>query len=107
MAGGGRRPGVWEKSLGIFSECQTEAGFVKLDPGARHQGRGRRIYFVVSGAGEVDGQPLRRFTTLFLEHGQAAEFKAVETMEILRIGLPDLAGIATGHSDLATASAAE
>ena len=97
-------PGVSEKLLGIFSEARTEAGFLRLDAGAGWRGRGRGIYFVVSGAGTVGDQPFRRFTTVHLEDGEAAEFMAEETAEIFHIGLPDGAAM---HMATPAASAAE
>lgn len=98
-------PGVSGKELGSFTECRTEAGFLRLDAGASCEGRGRGIYFVVTGAGSVADQPLRGFTTVFLDHGEEAIFRADETTEIMHFGLPDLSLMQAG--DGVTASAAE
>jgi len=104
-------PGVTEKLLGIFSECHTEAGFLKLDAGAAYRAGGRGLYFVVSGTGTIDGQPLRRFTTLFVGRGETASIEATGTAEILHLGLPDLASIGIGdgkgEGKVAAAAAAE
>lgn len=52
----GGAPGVWEKPMGVFTECRTMAGFLKLAPGAVYEATGARdIYFVMSGAGDVEG----------------------------------------------------
>lgn len=95
--------GVMEKILGVFTECRTETGFLKLDSGAALEARGRGLFFVVSGAGKVAGEPFRRYTTLFLERGETAKFKADDRTEMLHIGLPVLADVAA----VATATAAE
>lgn len=100
-------PGVAEKALGEFTECRTRAGFLKLDPGAAYKAEGRAIFFAVSGAGEVNGEPLRALTTIFLDWGESATLKAAETAEILHMGLPDLRAIMAAGQAPATASAAE
>ncbi len=82
--------GVAEKPLGVFSECRTEAGFLGLDSGAVHLAGGRGIYFVVSGAGEVAGEPFARHATVLVERGESASFAATEATEIFHIGLPNL-----------------
>ncbi len=87
--------GVFEKPLGTFSECRTEAGFLRLDPGTVHQGGGRGIYFIVSGTGEVGGETFAHHTTVFVERGETARFAAAETAEIFRIGLPNLEAMLT------------
>ncbi len=98
--------GVHEKPLGTFSECRTEAGFLKLDPGAVHRGGGRGIYFVVSGAGEVESESFTRHATVLVERGETARFTAIETTEIFHIGLPNLdAMIARGRAGETEAAA--
>lgn len=98
-------PGVSERLLGMFSECRTEAGFLRLDPGAAYEAGGRGIYFVVSGAGSVEGQPFRPLTTVHVEGGETATFTATEASVVLHMGLPNLAAIEAGAG--ATAVAAE
>jgi hypothetical protein len=83
-------PGVTEKLLGVFTECRTEAGIVKLDQDAGYQARGRGIYHVLSGAGDVEGETYANLTTLFVDHGESAVFTASETTTIFHMGLPDL-----------------
>jgi hypothetical protein len=81
-------PGVSEKLLGVFTERRTAAGFLRVEPGARHRARGRRIYVVVSGSGRVAGEPFRACTSVLLERGETADFSSEETAEILFFGLP-------------------
>ena len=99
--------GVSEKPLGTFSECRTEAGFLKLDPGATHRGGGRGIYFILSGAGEVGGEAFTLHTTVFVERGETARFGASEATEIFHVGLPNLDAIARHDRAGETATAAE
>ena len=103
--------GVFEKPLGVFSECRTEVGFLKLDPGAVHDGGGRGIYFIVSGAGELSdeaaGEAFARHSTVFVERGETARFSAAEATEIFRIGLPNLDAIMRRADAGANAAAAE
>jgi hypothetical protein len=98
--------GVHEKLLGVFSERRAQAGMLKLSPGATLRASGRGLYVVCSGRGRVEGQPTRRFTTVFLDHGERASFSADEESEILHLGLPDLRGLAM-QPTLAPAVAAE
>lgn len=86
-------PGVFEKVLGVFTERRTEIDFLKLDAGATHTVSGRGVYFVLSGAGTVEGETFRRLTTVYVDHGERATFTARETVEILHFGLPNLAGL--------------
>jgi hypothetical protein len=84
-------PGVSERHLGIFTECRNEAGMVKMDAGATYRPTGKRdIFCVLSGKGKVGREPLRRFTTVFLDFDEEATFKADEPVEMLHLRLPDL-----------------
>ena len=56
------------------------------------------IYVACSGSGRVEQEPLRQYTTVFLEHGEAAAFTAETTAELLHLGLPDLRGLAAQPS---------
>ncbi len=99
--------GVFEKPLGVFTECRTEVEILKLDPGAAYQGGGRGIYFIVSGTGEVGDELLTRHTTVFVERGETARFTAAETTEIFHVGLPNLDAILRRDRAGKTATAAE
>ncbi len=84
-------PGVFEKLFGVFTERRTLARLIRLEPGARCAAEGRGVYFVLSGAGEVEGRPLRHYTAVYVEAGELATLRAAETIELLHYGLPDLA----------------
>jgi hypothetical protein len=99
--------GVTEKLLGVFTERRAAARFVRLTAGARLEAAGRGIYVVCSGDGRVAGQPARRFTTVFLDHGETAAFTAEQEMELLHLGLPDLRGLAAAQPEALPAEAAE
>jgi hypothetical protein len=101
------QPGVAEKIMGVFTERRSEAAFVKLDAGASFTGAGRGIYVGYSGGGSVEGQPLKRLTTVYLDKGETARFKASETTVLVHFGLPNLAGMALPKREPLTAQAAE
>jgi hypothetical protein len=83
--------GVEEKALGTFTDCKIRSAVYKLSPGAKLTGTGRGIYFVLSGRGTVESQPMRRYTSVYLKRGETATFAADETAVILLLGLPDVA----------------
>ena len=87
-------PGVAEKLIGVFTERRSESRFVRLDPGATYRAGGHGIYFVIEGSGEVEGQPIRRLTTVHVKKGETASFAARAQTTMLYFGLPDLSGIA-------------
>ena len=97
-------PGVEEKSYGTFTDCKIRSASYKLDPGATFTATGRGIYFVQSGRGSVDGQPYRRLTSIYLETGESATFKAEETSEMILLGLPEIARMRTDLPEFATAA---
>ena len=83
-------PGLSEKLLGIFTERRTMARCLRLNAGASFTAKGRSIFVLLGGAGDIDGQAYRLYTVLFLEAGEHATFNATETTEMLQLGLPDL-----------------
>ena len=87
-------PGVAQKLLGVFTERRAQAAFVRLEPGATLKASGRSIYVCRTGGGRVDNEPLRPFTTVFLDHGEEASFTADQETELLHLGLPDLRDLA-------------
>jgi len=97
-------PGASEKLLGVFTERRAEASLHRIAPGATLTGTGRVVYFAWSGAGRVDGQPVRPFTTLFLDRGERATFSADKEIELLRFGLPDLRGMTMARPEHAVAA---
>jgi hypothetical protein len=57
---------------------------------ARIRATGRKIYFVLTGDGQVGGQAYRRHTTVFCEREEEAAVEAETPTEILVFGLPRL-----------------
>src|SRR5262252_9483264 len=83
-------PGACEKLMGVFTERGCEARFLRLAPAARIAAPGRKLYFVLTGDGRLDGEAYRRTTTLSCERGEQATFEAETPTEILVLGLPKL-----------------
>jgi hypothetical protein len=100
-------PGVAEKLLGVFTERRSEAGFFRLDAGARFTARGKGAYVAIRGDGAVGDQPLRALTTVYLEPGETVTFSANSETELLHFGLPDLAGLRMPLPEAVPAEAAE
>jgi hypothetical protein len=99
---------VSEKLFGVWTERRTEAGLLRLEAGASHTVAGRGVYLVMSGAGQCEGTPLRKYNTVFLETGETTTLRAGETMEFLHYGLPDLSDIeAAVHTSGVAMQAAE
>jgi hypothetical protein len=104
-------PGVCQKLMGVFTERGCEARFLRLAPSARIPTPGRKLYFVLTGDGRVGGrggskdqskdwgQAYRRYTTVFCERGEQAEFEAEAPTEMLVLGLPKLES--TAHYSVA------
>jgi hypothetical protein len=90
-------PGVSEKLFGVFTERRTEARLLKLAAGARYEVAGRGVYLLLSGAGEAAGQPLKQYTTVFLDNGERGTLEASDASELLHYGLPDLSDMEVGH----------
>jgi hypothetical protein len=88
-------PGVRQKPLGTFTERQCSAMLIELAAGTTYRAGGRSVYLVLSGAGTVGGQPYRSLTALHVEAPETAELAARDTTELLRLVLPDLAGLET------------
>ena len=83
--------GVYRKHMGSFTEFETTAGFLRLEPGASHTLVGKRdLLVVLKGAGSVADQPMRYLTSLFLDFGEKATLNATAETEILHLRLPDL-----------------
>ena len=100
--------GVSEKLFGVWTERRTEAGLLRLDAGASYTVGGRGVYLVMSGAGQCEGQPLQKYTAVFLETGEPATLRAGESMELLHYGLPDLSDMdAAVHTSGVAMQAAE
>lgn len=86
--------GVDEKLLGIFTERRTEAQLIKLEKAAKWPAPERSVYLVLAGAGAIGGQPYRALTAIHLSEGERETlFEAAEETTVLRLGLPNLAGL--------------
>jgi hypothetical protein len=101
------RKGVSEKLLGVWTERRIEAGLIRLEPGAKHEVHGRGVFLVLSGAGTCEGQPLRKFTTVYLDQDERTILQASETTELLHYGLPDLTGLMASDHTSGVMQAAE
>ena len=86
-------PGVTEKPLGVFTERQCAAQLFKIARGATYRAGGRSVYLVLAGAGIAHDAPYRRLTALHLAEGETAALLARDETELLRLVLPDLAGL--------------
>ncbi len=86
--------GVEEKALGTFLDCRIPCALYRLSPGSTFQAKGRGVYLVLSGGGLLEGDNYRRFTSVYLDTGETAQFKVAEVSEVLLMGLPNLADIA-------------
>ena len=100
-------PGASEKVLGTFTERRAEASFLRLEAGSSYAANGRSILVAYAGKGRVDDQPLRLYTTVFLDWGESATLTADETTELLHLGLPDLRDLAARPDAYVSAVAAE
>jgi hypothetical protein len=80
--------GVDIKALGTFTSCQYSFARYRLAPGAQFGVTGRGVFFVLSGAGQLEGGPFRDQTALYLEEEEKATFVASKTSDILSLGLP-------------------
>jgi len=87
-------PGVSEQALGVFTEHNTGARYLKLEADATYAAAGRGIYVILGGQGKASDQPLRPYTTVFLDHGERETFAAEEPVELLHLSLPDLRALA-------------
>lgn len=86
-------PDVVHKPLGTFTERQCGAEIVHLKRGAIYRAEGRSIYLVLSGSGIGQHSPYRQSTAFHLDADERADIVARDETEILRLVLPDLAGL--------------
>jgi len=98
-------PGVQERFMGTFTERRAEASFVKLAKGATWKAPGRSVYLVTSGAGTIAGEAYAALSGVHAGEGETPVFTATEETVILRMTLPNLAGIsASGREPMLTAA---
>jgi len=98
---------AWRSREAVWCLHRTADGarLVKLEPGAALPVSGRGVYLVLSGAGNADGQPLRKFTTVFLDTGESGTLRGSEATELLHYGLPDLSDLEVGMTGAAIEAA--
>jgi len=96
--------GVCEKLFGVFTERRASARLVKVAAKATLNGEGRSVYVICRGTGNVNGQPLRPLTTVYLDWDEAASFTATDDVELLHLGLPDLRDLAHKTNTFAVAA---
>jgi hypothetical protein len=80
--------GVEVKKLGTFTDCEIRCARYRIAAGAGFTGTGRGLFLVLSGKGWIAGEPMRRFTAVYLADGEQVTFQADETTEIQLLGLP-------------------
>jgi hypothetical protein len=85
--------GVATRPLGIFTERQCAAEMIRLGRGASYQAGSRSVYLVLSGSGIVGEQPYRQMTSFYLGEGETSDIVARDQSVMLRLVLPDLAGV--------------
>ncbi len=96
--------GVRQKPLGTFTERECAATLVEIAPGTSYRAGGPSVYLFLSGAGAVGGERYRSLTALHLDAGETAEFAAREATQVLRLVLPNLAGLEKQHRSSAEAA---
>ena len=97
-------PGVRQKPLGTFTERECAATLIELAAGATYSAGGSSVYLVLSGAGTVGGEPYRPLTALHVAGSETADFTATKVTQVLRLVLPNLAGLDTAHRPSAEAA---
>ena len=90
------------RNLGLIEEGRR---LVRLAAGAAYEVEGRGVYLVLSGAGEADGMPLQKFSTIFLEADERTTLRASAATELLHYGLPDLSDLEIGYHSAAVQAA--
>lgn len=83
--------GMAMKSLGVFSERRCEIAMMRLGDGtagALAPAAATRIGFVVTGAGDANGRPLRKHTAFTIEGGETCRLASGDGMELLLVTLP-------------------
>jgi hypothetical protein len=101
-----RSAGVENKFMGSFSERGVWIEMVKIGPGATWastDGNARRVFAVLSGAGEIDGTPVSRLSTVEADAGEELHVSVTEEMELFMTGLPPVRfpAVESGNFDYA------
>ncbi|MEW6454888.1 MAG: hypothetical protein AB1490_29900 [Pseudomonadota bacterium] len=84
-------PGVDGRHLGTFTERGVWAEILRLRPGTSltpHRADARRLLFVLSGSGTVDGTEITHHSAIQLDAGEDGHVVCNDTLELLVFGLP-------------------
>lgn len=101
--------GVESKHLGTFTERGVWAEILRLEPGATFTSQhpdARRLFFVLSGSGDVNGNALSRHTAIELDPGEDGRIRADATLEIIVFGLPTIRPVTASATPEAVAEPA-
>jgi hypothetical protein len=82
----------------MFTERQCAAELIRLVRGSSYQAGSRSVYLMLSGSGIVGEEPYRPLTAFHLGEGETADIVARDQTELLRLVLPDLAGLTANRS---------
>jgi hypothetical protein len=91
-------PGVERKHLGTFTERGVWAEILRLRPGAcltPNRVDVRRLLFVLSGSGPIDGPEITHHSAIQLDRGEAGRIVCKAALELLVLGLPAVATVET------------
>lgn len=86
-------PGIADKPLACFTECNTTVGFVRYEAGAHHRVhdlRSPELHFVLEGALSCSDGVYGKWTAFEFDPGDDETLEAVEATETYVIGLPQL-----------------
>jgi hypothetical protein len=83
-------PGVAQRHLGSFSECETQLDLFRAEAGASLTLRPHSIYFIVTGRAAISGETLERYSAAQTGWNENPILRAQEETQLLHIGLPDL-----------------
>ncbi len=81
-------PGLREKHLGIFTDCEIKAARYGLEVASSFTAKGRGIYMVISGTGRLEEEHFEPLTTVYLGDGETVQFRAETQTDILFMGMP-------------------
>lgn len=79
---------AFKKSLGVFTERETRAEMIKIEKLGQFSIASDNAIRVVSGAGEVEGQPWEEESAIRVSPGKGIALSAHQDTEILMFTLP-------------------
>lgn len=87
-------PGVESRHLGTFTERGVWAEILRFRPGASlspHRADARRLLFVLSGSGTIDGVEITHHSAIQIDAGEDGRIVCNDTLELIVFGLPAIA----------------